>query len=403
MDRSASPKPTRTADCLSRPTQSRPSCQDFGARSASPRVAGACWRTGLAPVLLAGFAALGFGQTTSLDDAVRFWNQESEYSGAQSCRTCHLEIYARQEASNHARSLRQAGQVPELGASLPFSVVDRVSGFTLSLAAGSRGGVQLRAARGEEASRADLTWAFGSGTKGITPIGRTEGGAWVESRLTWYESLGAVSFTTGASQYDPKDSVESLGRALTSEEVAECFGCHTTGYDERASGPASDEAGIRCERCHGPGQPHVDAALGGRAIEGTIFDPGGLAGFAQIQMCGACHGTPPQDNDFDALALLERTPHSVRFPSQRIVLSRCFNESFAELACTTCHDPHLDVADEAANLDKPCLTCHDGQTRADGAVCPVSSTDCSSCHMPKRRVMRHSMFSDHWIRVVGPE
>lgn len=335
-----------------------------------------------------------------LSDPVRFWQHESEYSGSQACKACHQDIYSSQSLSNHARSLRRAGLVPELASSLPFSRFDRVSGFTLTLSDNSQGGIRLEAADAEESSGAVLEWAFGSGTKGITPIGRTNAGGWVESRLTWYESLGAIDFTTGASKYDPQNVVEGLGRGLTTEEVVECFGCHTTGYDGHSPAPSADEMGIRCERCHGPGRTHVEAAMNGESVDGSIFNPNALPGFQQAQMCGACHGNPPRDNDFDALALLEQTPHSVRFPSQRIVLSRCFNETFGELACTRCHDPHHDVADEAASFDESCLSCHDTGVRENGTVCPEASANCASCHMPTERVMRHSLFSDHWIRVV---
>ena len=353
--------------------------------------------------LVGGSLVAAFGQTAYLTDPVRFWQHESEYGGAGTCMACHSEIHARQRSSNHAASLRPAHEVSELASGLPVDRPDRVSGFTLTLSGNPVDGIRLTAADASDSSQMRLEWAFGSGLKGITPIGRTASGKWVESRLTWYESLGDIDFTTGASKYHPRDAVESLGRELTADEVAECFGCHTTGYDEPDSGPRGEEMGVRCERCHGPGRTHVEAATGGLPLQDTIANPGALAGFAQIQMCGACHGRPPQDNEFDALELLERTPHSVRFPSQRIVLSRCFNETFGELACTACHDPHGDVADEAHSFDASCLSCHSTAHRRDAAVCSVGTADCSTCHMPKERVMRHSMFSDHWIRVVGRE
>lgn len=381
-----------------------PVWQSRWVRSAVNRFRAAPLRWGVECTLIAGFLAgptpPGLGQTGYLTDPLHFWEHESDYTGAETCKTCHQEIYERQQSSNHARSLRVAREVHELVSILPFSLPDRVSGFTLTLSGSASDGVRLSSENAAASTEAILEWAFGSGTKGITPIGRIAAGSWVESRLTWYESLGGIDFTTGASKYDPKNAVESLGRGLTQQEVVECFGCHTTGFDETAEAPQGDEVGVRCERCHGPGSEHVGAAMSGRPIRGTIFNPVTLGGFPQTQMCGACHGRPPQDNDFDALAMLEQTPHSVRFPSQRIVLSRCFNETFGDLACTTCHDPHVDVADEAESFDASCRSCHSTEKREQAAVCPVSSQNCSSCHMPKERVMRHSMFSDHWIRVV---
>src|SRR2546422_10675694 len=89
-----------------------------------------------------------------------------------------------------------------------------------------------------------------------------------------------------------------------------------------------------------------------------IFQPGGLDGFAQAQMCGVCHGRPPQDTDFQAIRFIQDAPNTVRFPSQRLALSHCFNETDNGLRCTTCHDPHSNVAASRAALEKPCISCH---------------------------------------------
>ncbi len=337
-----------------------------------------------------------------LENPERFWVHESDYAGSKTCRACHQEIYQRQQAGNHARSLRPAREVSRFTGRLPVERADRVGGSTLTLRKNADGDIQLTANRDGEEVSGVLAWAFGSGVKGITPIGRTADGQLFESRLTWYESLGDIEFTTGASKYDPQSARESLGRQLTHKQVADCFGCHTTGYDKERQAPARDEMGVGCERCHGPGQAHIQAVTSARPPAQDIFHPGRLGGFAQAQMCGACHGAPPADNDFDALRQVETMVHSVRFPSQRIVLSRCFNESFGDLKCTTCHDPHVNVRDEAAGHDQSCLACHNTAAREEAAVCPVGTTKCSSCHMSKERVMRHSLFSDHWIRVVDP-
>ncbi len=399
----------RSADWLARsnrrgiPAPRCPGAVPAAGQTAANRLGRALRQVACVVATLAICLPSGLAQPAFLADPARFWQHESDYSGAEACEPCHPRISARQRNSNHARSLRAPDHVPELVFSLPFSVRDRVSGFALEMSSDPARGVRLRSEKGNASGEVSLEWAFGSGAKGITAIGRITAESWVESRLTWYESLGGIDFTTGASQYDPENAVESLGRGLTQQEVAECFGCHTTGFDARSSVPQGDELGIRCERCHGPGKAHAEAAIAGRPTRGTIFNPVTLGGFPQAQMCGACHGRPPQDNEFDALALLEQTPNSVRFPSQRIILSRCFNETFGELACTDCHDPHLDAADEGDSFDAACLSCHGQDSRELATVCPVASENCSSCHMPQERVMRHSMFSDHWIRVVRAE
>ena len=334
-----------------------------------------------------------------LEDPERFWQYESEYAGAQACETCHADIFFVQQRSNHALSLHPAQEVPQLSAGMPAEKVDPVSQARLRIGPTAEGGVQLSARRGEDSAALTLDWAFGSGLKGITAVGRSDDATFVESSLTWYASLAGFDLTTGATQYERRTVQDGLGRRLSQQEVAECFGCHTTGYDRRRQAPARQEMGVRCERCHGPGLEHVRSAASG-FVRGRIFHPGKLEPFAQVQMCGACHGTPPQDNDLGAIRYVETTLKTVRFPSQRLVLSRCFNESMAGLKCTTCHDPHTNTGAERESHDRACLSCHVRDGTSQGSSCPVAAGDCASCHMPRERVMSHSLFTDHWIRVI---
>ena len=117
-------------------------------------------------------------------------------------------------------------------------------------------------------------------------------------------------------------------------------------------------------------------------------------------MCGACHGRPPEDSDLRAVQFIQQSPNTVRFPSQRLVLSRCFNETDRGIACTSCHDPHAAAGAVLRGGDSVCQRCHDTAKRARAAKCPVAASKCASCHMPKEQVMAHSLFTDHWIRTV---
>jgi len=329
-----------------------------------------------------------------------FWKQESAYAGAQACAGCHAEIYRKQAASNHARSLRPLLEVAEITSRVPFEIFDRSSGAKLALVRATDGRLDLVARTGASEELLALEWAFGSGTKGITPVGRFGGGAFAESRLSWYASTGAMDFTTGASKFTPQTNSESLGRTLKKEEIAECLGCHTTGTSRENLEPPRDNMGVRCERCHGPGAQHILQMQKPQGPDKKIFQPGTLDGFAQAQMCGVCHGMPPDDTNFQAIRFIQEAPNTVRFPSQRLVLSRCFNETEDGLRCTVCHDPHSDVAANRSAPEKACLSCHMAAKRARAKVCPVARQDCVSCHMPKQQVMAHSLFTDHWIRVV---
>ncbi len=77
--------------------------------------------------------------------------------------------------------------------------------------------------------------------------------------------------------------VKLMAKGLTPEELASCYGCHTTGYGKPggftdfAATPELADAG--CEVCHGPGSAHVDA--GG--------DPALIKNKLAMADCEGCH------------------------------------------------------------------------------------------------------------------
>ncbi|MFN0169304.1 MAG: multiheme c-type cytochrome [Bryobacteraceae bacterium] len=327
----------------------------------------------------------------------RFWSQKSEYAGSGACRQCHGDVYRKQEASHHARSLRPLAEVTEFTRGLPFAMRDRVGEADLSLDLGPSRSVVLTAKRGSEQAELRLDWAFGAGGKAVTPLGTNRDGRYVEGRVSWYQGTGTFDLTPGARERTPKTADQALGQVLAEEDRAKCFGCHTSRSGAPDVPPPRSEMGIRCERCHGPGGEHVRAAAAG---DRRIFHPRSLDGFQMAQMCGVCHGRPPSETDFAEIARIQERQLTVRFPSQRLVLSRCFNETDGGLKCTACHDPHSNVPVSQSLRDAPCQSCHSRQQRRDAAVCPKATEGCSVCHMPRKRVVLHSEFSDHWIRVV---
>ena len=315
---------------------------------------------------------------------------EGDFVGAKRCAPCHESILRRQQSSRHARTLRPMTDASEFSAHLPYSTVDRSTGAQLTLTRTGTGAVELIASKEIERYRLPLQWAFGSGAQGITCVGKREDGQPIEGRLTWYQSIDTYDLTTGATRYTPFNTQQSLGRELSTDELQRCLTCH---------GGERVELGVRCETCHGPGSKHV-ASIGRSGSNLSILNPGRLDAFGQAKMCGECHGTPPEDTDLAGLRAIEGNPNTVRFASPRLVLSRCFNESENGLKCTGCHNPHEDASREHADYDRACLSCHSTNVRKRAAVCKTGVERCASCHMPRVRVMAHSKFADHWIRVV---
>ena len=107
-----------------------------------------------------------------------------------------------------------------------------------------------------EVARAIVEYAFGSGDRGVTPVGRDEDGRFREIRLSRYGDIDGWDVTAGhPARPEPTTAGQYLGRLLSADDFHKCLGCHTT--DFRASrdrvGPLAVESGIGCERCHGPG------------------------------------------------------------------------------------------------------------------------------------------------------
>jgi hypothetical protein len=323
------------------------------------------------------------------------------YVGNQSCRDCHPGEYAAHGRSGHNRTLRPAGSGPEArrldGRRFPdpgepdiawsYAVRDGRLAATRS-----RGGVMD--------APIPLDYALGSGQHATTFVTLTgedtgrRGG--LEHRLTYFAHSGSLGLTPG----QPKASASGpspYGWVLTLRQLQDCFDCHATRTSAGPSGPLDVTAmipNVSCERCHGPGQSHVDKARAGSPAEdlAMILGPDGDA-LSEVRSCGKCHRLPDQ---FHPRELRPENAVLARFPSVGLLQSKCYVESRGGMRCATCHDPHARVSHEATAYQETCLSCH---RAAPQATCPASpSSGCIECHMPKRDVGRGLRFTDHWIR-----
>ena len=79
-------------------------------------------------------------------------------------------------------------------------------------------------------------------------------------------------------------SVKTMAKDLTEDELNECFHCHATGYGKPGgfvsfeSTPEMGHAG--CEVCHGPGYDHAEEQ-----------DPDLIKGKLTIEDCETCHNS----------------------------------------------------------------------------------------------------------------
>jgi hypothetical protein len=93
------------------------------------------------------------------------------------------------------------------------------------------------------------------------------------------------NFMDYANKAKSDHSVRLMAPKLTSEELIQCYGCHTTGYGQpggfRDFEQTPELGHVGCEECHGPGSEHV-----------MTGDPADIQGKLTIEVCAPCHEDP---------------------------------------------------------------------------------------------------------------
>lgn len=221
-------------------------------------------------------------------------------------------------------------------------------------------------------------------------------GSMYEGLISYFAEPDGLDITIGDDRLQPQTLLQALGRPLDTSEVADCFGCHSTGSgDAKTLRLAALRPGVTCDHCHEDALLHQTAALQGK----RDFLPKDLKQSTPYQiseLCGQCHRTWET-----VMRLPIRGPADVRFQPYRLANSQCFDGQDARLSCITCHDPHQKLLPEAVFVDTKCLACHTDSAAV--KVCPVSKSNCAGCHMPKIAAPgSHRLFTDHQIRVMKP-
>ena len=161
---------------------------------------------------------------------------------------------------------------------------------------------------------------------------------------------------------------------------------------------------VSCERCHGPGRAHVEAARRrrtGRRARAPLRS-GPVHGRSLLTFCGTCHRHPSR---LDPGQIRPDDPQLARFQPVGILQSRCFRESGGPFELrhlprsprAGLHRPGvlsggLPVVPRRQLAAAPAPRHPDGAARnaatpiAAGTPCPVEPRgDCVNCHMPARR------------------
>jgi Cytochrome c554 and c-prime len=332
-----------------------------------------------------------------------------KYAGSQACAKCH----ANEAATQHETAMGKAAQTAEMSNVLRSNprLTFRSGRYSYEI---TRRDDQsfYTVTDGTNTITEPILYSFGQGKAGQTYVYRHNGDIW-ESRVSFYQELKGLDWTMGYQLSVPTSLESALGRAISTDEVRECFACHTTPTVTGTKLQLDNlTPGISCEACHGPGADHIAAMEAKDFKNKRIFNPGQMdSGEMAQEFCGSCHRSAEQVISNKPLNGIV----SVRFQPYRIFTSRSHDPDDARLRCTACHNPHENPKEEAAFYDAKCLACHrsgeslksatvakaeEAQER-DAKACPVGQKLCVTCHMPKVEVPgTHFKFTDHRIRVA---
>jgi Flp pilus assembly protein TadD len=358
------------------------------------------------------------------------------YVGDARCAECHLDVTLPYSDHPMGRSLVP---IADLARHQPYDKArhnpfDALNARLTAERDGDR--VRHRTARLEDGKPVwefvnDVHFAVGSGTRGYSYLSELDGYVF-QTPISWFSQKGIWDLSPGFTE------ITWPGRLVPTS----CLQCHSNGtrqkpgYIDRFEPGVFDGHAVGCERCHGPGEKHVEArqrqprAEGG--FDGSIVNPSRLDWPLRENVCEQCHisgvlrtarrgrgwfdyrpGTPLQDYFFVFV-------HNPELPGAHLAVgqveqmrrSKCFqlSEGKNKLGCVSCHDPHqkFDGAEAVAHFRKRCLNCHQTRGCSEPEAKRLASRpddSCTACHMPRARAadIAHTALTDHSVpRVPAP-
>ena len=334
--------------------------------------------------------------------------RDAEFVGSQACRDCHEAVYDRWENTLMANILVDVDERPEaiLG---DFSSSHPLVTFDPD----------------------EIVFTYGSKWKQryFTRIGDDYfvfPVQWDVMNETWrryYPEPGTEWWT----EHYPEDQMQRPTGPL-------CDGCHSTNYDIETK--EVTEWNVGCEKCHGPGEEHVESPT-----SYNIVNPARLDNVRGTDVCIQCHsqgeplenpingvyydwpvGFQPGDLLADYWRLEEHhlgeetfthwpegSAHKNRMQGNDYVMSAMYTNG---VGCWDCHDVH--GTEHGADLIKPvnslCETCHGADAPAGPGGSYIEHSHhtrenalCVDCHMPQiARTISDVTVRSHTFRFISP-
>ncbi|MBV9225732.1 MAG: hypothetical protein JOY85_17000 [Acidobacteriaceae bacterium] len=194
-----------------------------------------------------------------------------------------------------------------------------------------------------------------------------------------------------------------------------CLFCHADSAqfvdDDRRRLKNMQLAPLSCDRCHGSGQRHVQ-----HPSAQNIVNPAKLPHPERDSICEQCHlegatrilNPGKQWDDFHPGEKTEATFSTYVLTGgnntnvnavnhvEQLAQSKCVRATAGKLWCGSCHNPHGETFNRAAEIKAVCTGCHKALSPA---THPASVTECATCHMPSGSTtdIPHAARTDHRI------
>jgi tetratricopeptide (TPR) repeat protein len=366
--------------------------------------------------------------TDSVNYGFKNIKEDVKYVGDEECYDCHSDIYKSFKQNGMGRSFYLPANDNMIEDFQRNNVIyDKKSNLYYKMFQSGDEYFQMEYRLDEKKNKTHelirkFHYVIGSGNQTRSYI-TVENGFLYEMPVTWY---------TIKKKWDLSPGYEKNNLRFSRPIRQECINCHNSladyvDYsDNRYKGKIP--LGIGCERCHGPGELHVNyqtdkenAAKTG--YDSNIVNPKHLDLSRQLDICLQCHlqgdmhvlkeGRKQKDfkpgmklSDVKSIYFkddAEESGFKIASHGARLMMSKCFTQSGGRLICTSCHNPHESVKNlNRVFLNNKCKECHEIKTLS--AVNPKAnhkeSGDCIKCHMKQGGTVNvpHVNFTDHWIR-----
>jgi predicted CXXCH cytochrome family protein len=398
----------------------------------------------------------GNGAThTSTSDSLYFWNLHDtvSYVGMQECKGCHQDIHQHFIHTGMGQSFDKASPEKSKG-TFPFmhmpsrerrspEIFDAKTGYSFQ-AFWRNDSLFIRQFLRETSSSKAISFEREEHIPYIIGSGQhTNSHFWTDGSYVYQAPL---TFYTQKGLWDLPPGYENNNVGFHRKIDMECMSCHNAMPQVRKEAKNFFDQvplGIDCERCHGPGELHVQLKKQGIIVDTSkyadrsIVNPKRLPYRLQVDICQRCHlqgnnvlkegkhfedfrpgmsltqifdiYMPKYENEdyFVMAGHADRFQKSACFIGSNKGKTETYNAQL-NFTCINCHNPHVSVKEtKISQFNATCTGCHQqNSTRSVLKECALDikkrehPTGCVGCHMQASGTedIPHVMVHDHKIQ-----